>query len=60
MLTKHIDTLQTGTKPGGPTTTGLSRLARRHPLTSFFVLAYALSWALWIPMSVMRDATSVS
>ena len=23
------------------------RLVRRHPLTSFFVLAYAIAWAFW-------------
>jgi uncharacterized protein len=60
MLTKHTDRKQSGRNPGGPTTTGLSQLARRHPLTLFFILAYALSWALWIPMCVMRDATPAS
>jgi membrane protease YdiL (CAAX protease family) len=35
--------------------TGLSQLAKRRPLTTFFVLAYGLSWALWIPLCVLRD-----
>ncbi len=28
------------------------QLARRHPLTVFFVLAYALTWAVWIPRAL--------
>jgi membrane protease YdiL (CAAX protease family) len=36
--------------------TGLSQLAKRRPLTTFFVMAYGLSWALWIPLCVFRDA----
>jgi len=28
---------------------------RRHPLPSFVVLAYALSWAWWIPMALRGD-----
>lgn len=27
----------------------LRRLIRRRPLTSFFVLAYAVSWLSWLP-----------
>jgi hypothetical protein len=27
-------------------------LIRRFPTTSFFILAYAVSWAYWIPMLV--------
>jgi len=27
-----------------------SSLVRRHPLLSFFVLAYALTWAIWAPV----------
>jgi membrane protease YdiL (CAAX protease family) len=33
----------------------LSRLVRRHPLPTFFALSYALSWALWIPLTILRD-----
>src|SRR3954451_9471617 len=42
---------------GDPTMTLLSQLARRRPVLSYFVLVYGLSWALWIPLSVMRDAS---
>jgi uncharacterized protein len=31
-------------------------LVARHPLVTFFVLCYALSWSLWIPLAVFRDA----
>jgi CAAX protease family protein len=31
-------------------------LVARHPLVTFFVLCYALSWTLWIPLAVLRDA----
>ena len=27
-------------------------ILRRHPLVSFFVLAYGLSWAHWIPLAL--------
>jgi uncharacterized protein len=30
-------------------------LVRRHPLISFFVLTYALTWTLWVPLVVFRD-----
>jgi membrane protease YdiL (CAAX protease family) len=36
--------------------TGLRQLVARHPLVTFFVLCYALSWTLWIPIVVLRDA----
>lgn len=39
-----------------PVTTGLSQLVRRHPLAAFLVLTYGLSWALWIPLAIFRDA----
>jgi hypothetical protein len=29
----------------------LIRFVRRHPLACFFVLAYALSWAYWLPLA---------
>jgi hypothetical protein len=31
---------------------------RRHPLVSFFVLAYGLSWAYWIPLAVAGVRTA--
>jgi CAAX protease family protein len=30
-------------------------LVRRHPLISFFVLTYAVTWLLWAPLVVFRD-----
>lgn len=32
--------------------TGLAARMRRHPIVSYFVIAFALSWAVWIPMAV--------
>jgi uncharacterized protein len=31
---------------------GEMSIVRKHPLVSFFLLAYGLSWAYWIPMAV--------
>jgi uncharacterized protein len=36
--------------------TALSELVRRHPLAAFLILTYGLSWALWIPLAIFRDA----
>jgi membrane protease YdiL (CAAX protease family) len=33
---------------------GLVQTMRRHPLVSFFLLAYAVSWALWLPMLLLH------
>lgn len=51
------------TPPGQPTpstppvppasSTGLAAFVRRRPLTSFFVLSYAVSWLLWSPMLIL-------
>jgi hypothetical protein len=30
-------------------------LVRRHPLFSFFVLTYAVTWSLWIPLVIFGD-----
>ena len=33
-------------------------LIRRNPLVSFFVLAYGLSWAYWIPLALAGVRTA--
>ena len=30
----------------------MTRLVRRHPAVSFFVLAFVLSWAIWVPLAL--------
>ncbi len=35
----------------------LSSLIERHPLASFFALAYAVSWLLWAPLVVSGDSS---
>jgi membrane protease YdiL (CAAX protease family) len=45
-------------KQSSPGRTGLSEVVRRHPLAAFLVLTYGLTWALWIPLDIFRDATS--
>jgi uncharacterized protein len=48
----------TETKQSSPERTGLSQFVRRHPLATFLVLTYGLSWVLWIPLAIFRDAAS--
>ena len=50
--------MSTATKQSSPGRTGLSQLVRRYPLAAFLVLTYGLSWALWIPLAIFRDAAS--
>ena len=33
---------------------GLVQTMRKHPLVSFFVLAYAVTWALWLPLVFLQ------
>lgn len=40
-----------------PAAGGLVHIMRRYPLVSFFVLAYAISWILWIPVLVFHWPT---
>jgi hypothetical protein len=35
-----------------------SSLLRRHPVATFFVLTYAVAWALWLPLVVLQDRIS--
>jgi membrane protease YdiL (CAAX protease family) len=46
----------TATKQSSFGRTALSELVRRHPLAAFLILTYGLSWALWIPLAIFRDA----
>jgi CAAX protease family protein len=48
----------TATKQSSPGRTGQSQLVRRHPLPAFLVLTYGLTWALWIPLDIFRDAAA--
>jgi membrane protease YdiL (CAAX protease family) len=50
--------ISTAMKQGSAERTGLSQLVRRHPLTAFLILTYGLSWTLWIPLAIFRDAAS--
>ena len=45
--------MSTGTRTPPPAHT--QSLVRRHPLISFFVLSYAVSWLLWTPLVILRD-----
>ena len=36
----------------------LIQTLKRHPLLTYFVLAYVLSWACWIPMAIFKETVS--
>lgn len=42
-------------RPPAEAKSRLSSLIQQHALASFFVLAYAISWTLWIPLVVSGD-----
>jgi uncharacterized protein len=37
---------------------GLVQTMRRHPVVSFFLLAYAVSWGLWLPVLLLHLPTT--
>jgi hypothetical protein len=37
------------TRPEGKPRGGMRGSAKRHPLASFLVLAYAITWLAWLP-----------
>jgi hypothetical protein len=37
------------TRPEGKPRGGMRGSAKRHPLASFFVLSYAITWLAWLP-----------
>src|SRR5918996_4188966 len=47
--------------PAQPTTPqrGLKAVLARHPLVSFFFMAYAFSWIVWAPWVLGEDGASL-
>ena len=43
------------TTPVAPSSAHTQSLVRRHPLISFYVLTYAITWTLWAPLVVFPD-----
>jgi hypothetical protein len=33
----------------------MRRLARRYPVTAFVVLAFAITWSLWVPRALVSE-----
>jgi uncharacterized protein len=42
-----------------PTASGLRGLLQRHPLVSYFVLAFGFSWVAWIPFVLAQDGLGI-
>jgi membrane protease YdiL (CAAX protease family) len=38
---------------------GYLEVVRRHPLASFFVLAYLMSWSYWIPLALTHTTVAI-
>src|SRR5829696_643295 len=43
------------TTPVAPSSVHTQSLVRRHPLISFYVLTYAITWLLWAPLVIFGD-----
>lgn len=50
---------QRAAQPSPLRDSGVAGRIRRHPLISFFVLAYAISWVLWLPYVLSVDGTGL-
>lgn len=48
---------EVASRPPAQGKSGVATLMTRHPLASFFVLAYAISWVLWTPLVVSGDGS---
>jgi hypothetical protein len=36
----------------------LIQTLKRHPLLTYFVLVYVLTWAFWIPLAILKNPLS--
>ena len=50
-LTVSTEVLQRARPAPDPPGRGVSRVVRRHPLGSYFVLTFTVSWGYWIPVA---------